>query len=394
MSADWLLTGVAGFVAVPFAVLALESLLAVLPRRPRPAPATRPACAVLVPAHDEELGVGDVVRAALAQTRPGDRLVVVADNCTDGTADAARAAGAEVLVRTDPERRGKGFALDFGLKHLAADPPPVVAVLDADCRGEPGALDRIVADAAAFGTAVQGIYLIGTGREGDLKRRLSAWAVAFKNQVRPLGLSRLGSPCLLTGTGMAFPWSAVAEAHLGTGNIVEDMKLGVDLAAAGFPPRLCADAVFRGDAAPDKRSALKQRTRWEQGHVRTLLTQVPRLALTGISRLRPGLLGLALELGVPPLSLLVVLWAGVLTGCLVWWQWGGGSAVPAGILTVVPAATALTMLTAWVRFGRNIVTGVELLSAPVYVLWKVPIYLKLLVAPERAWVRTERKTSG
>jgi cellulose synthase/poly-beta-1,6-N-acetylglucosamine synthase-like glycosyltransferase len=258
---DWILLVLAALVAIPFLTLAVEAFASLVGAKPQAAAAARPSCAILIPAHDEEGGIAATVRNVLDQCSSGDRVLVIADNCTDGTAEVARAAGAEVAERTDPERRGKGFALDHGLSELSASPPPVVVVVDADCTLGAGSLDALVRQAAETGRPAQGIYLIGTGKEADPRRRLSAFAVLLKNQIRPLGLHRLGFPCLLTGTGMAFPWTVIRAAHLGTGNIVEDMKLGVDLALAGHPPRLCPEARLSGAAAPDRGSAIKQRTR-------------------------------------------------------------------------------------------------------------------------------------
>src|SRR5579872_1187783 len=75
--------------------------------------ASHPRLAVLVPAHDEELLVGRCVHSLLDQTYPAGsyEVFVIADNCSDGTAAVAEAAGARVLVRTEPSSRGKGRAL-------------------------------------------------------------------------------------------------------------------------------------------------------------------------------------------------------------------------------------------------------------------------------------------
>src|SRR5262249_7121868 len=154
---------------------------------------------------------------------------------------------------------------------------------------------------------------------------LSAFAFQYKNVVRPLGLDWLGLPCLLTGTGMAFPWPALRDAHLASGNIVEDMKLGVDLALAGHPAKLCPLARVSGELPSGRDAAVTQRTRWEHGHLQTLLTQAPRLVLASLRQWRPSLLGLALELSVPPLSLLLLLWAVAVAGALGWWALGGSS---------------------------------------------------------------------
>jgi cellulose synthase/poly-beta-1,6-N-acetylglucosamine synthase-like glycosyltransferase len=77
---------------------------------------------VLVPAHDEEDLIAHCVQSFGSQTYPADRfdIVVIADNCTDGTASIAAKAGAEVLVRTEPDARGKGRALRWAIDQLLA----------------------------------------------------------------------------------------------------------------------------------------------------------------------------------------------------------------------------------------------------------------------------------
>jgi len=137
------------------------------------------------------------------------------------------------------------------------------------------------------------------------------------------------------------------------------------------------------------RAATAQRTRWEHGHLRTLLTQSPRLFAAGVRRCRPDLLGLSLELSVPPLSMLVLLWAfavAVLTVVALL----GGPAAPAVVLGAAGVAAGLALFAAWFRYGRGHVRLSSLLVAPFYVVGKVPIYLAFLFRRQRAWVRTER----
>ena len=111
----------AALLAIPVVVLALQVICATAPgaRYRTPMADTRPTVAVLVPAHDEAANIGETCRDVSKHLVNGDRLLVVADNCTDATADLAMRAGAEVIERRDPMRRGKGYALDFGVKHLA-----------------------------------------------------------------------------------------------------------------------------------------------------------------------------------------------------------------------------------------------------------------------------------
>jgi cellulose synthase/poly-beta-1,6-N-acetylglucosamine synthase-like glycosyltransferase len=382
---------VVALILVPMAVLVVESLAALLPgRRENPRPATaRPRCAVLVPAHDEEAGIEGTIKALLPQLQPGDRLLVVADNCSDRTAEVARSLGATAVERHDPDRRGKGFALDFGARALAQDPPEVVVIVDADCRVVDGTLERLVREAAATNRPVQAAYVMDVPPGGGPRSQLSSFAFLYKNVVRPRGLGRLGLPCLLTGTGMAFPWAILRDAELASGNIVEDMKLGVDLSLAGHPPKFCPEAQVTGELPTGRGAAVKQRTRWEHGHIQTLLTQVPRLTFAALRQRRPGLLGLALELSVPPLSMLFLLWA-VAGAVAVGWRAVGGSPLPAVFLAVGGLSVLLAIFAAWLGLGRERLPLGSLLVAPVYVLGKLPIYLAFLFRRQKAWVRTDR----
>lgn len=396
---DWLVFALAVLIALPMGILVVECLLALLPVRPSTPsrspdpnstdPQARCACAVLVPAHNERDGIAATVEALKSQLRTGDRLIVVADNCTDETAERARSAGAEVLERTDAVKRGKGFALDHGLKSLGEMAPEVTVVVDADCRMPPGSVDALVSSTQRNGRPSQAVYLIESSGSESPKMQISGFAVRIKNWVRPRGLHRIGLPCLLTGTGMAIPTQALRDAGIGTGNIVEDMKLGVDLALNGYPPQLLPELIVRGEPAPDTGSAKTQRTRWEHGHVRTSLTQIPRLLAGLVFQGRPSLIGPILELAVPPVSLLLGVWAAGFAACGIWALCGGWT-LPWLILGIAFGSLVLTMPLIWWKFARDLLRLGTLLKIPVYVAWKVPIYLKMVVSPQRNWVRTQR----
>jgi cellulose synthase/poly-beta-1,6-N-acetylglucosamine synthase-like glycosyltransferase len=272
---------------------------------------------------------------------------------------------------------------------LAGDPPAVVVIIDADCRVADGTLDRLVGDAADSGRPVQAAYVLDPPPGAGVRDRLSAYAFRFKNLVRPLGLHQLGLPCLLTGSGMAVPWAVLRDAPLASGNIVEDMRLGVDLAVAGYPPRFAPSAEVRGELPAGRRAARTQRQRWEHGHLATLLTQGPRLAAAAVRQRRVDLLGLAAELGVPPLSVLGLLWAAAVAASSAQW-YAGGEALPLLLLVGGGGAALTAALLAWAMFGRQVLPPTALLAAPWYVLGKLPIYLAFLLRPQRAWVRTER----
>lgn len=390
-----LLLAVAIALFIPCAMLFVECLSAVIGsvlKVPLPAPSPREdfSVAVLMPAHNEAEVIVETLAALTPQLLPQDRLIVVADNCTDNTAQLARKAGATVLERTDDIRRGKGYALDCGLRFLSASPPNAVVMVDADCQFRKGSIRTLAGDAIARKRPVQGVYLIDQPAQPSLKEAVSAFAFKVKNLVRPLGLSQLGLPCLLTGTGMAFPWSVITTVDLASNSIVEDMKLGFDLAIAGRPPAMCSAVTVVGPLPPSDVDAKTQRTRWEHGHLQLISHYCPRLFAQAAMQGRLDLWAIAIDLLIPPLSLLVTVWLGgtiavtLASGLSGFW-------LPALVCYVAGLGLAIAVISAWANFAQADLALKTLLSVPMYVLWKIPVYLKFVTEPQVEWVRTRRQ---
>jgi cellulose synthase/poly-beta-1,6-N-acetylglucosamine synthase-like glycosyltransferase len=386
---------IAGWITLAFSTLGLAPALVLFAEcaaaRPRRARETalagaRRSVVVLIPAHDEAATLGPALDTLRGELVPGDRVLVIADNCTDGTAAIAARSGAEVLERRESTRRGKGFALRAGLDALAAAPPDVVVVVDADCRVAPGALDALARACAASGRPVQASYRM----DGQTGSPLARFAFLVKNDVRPLGLHRLGLPCPLTGTGMAFPWPLLDRVRPEESNLVEDLQLGADLARAGFAPRFVPEAVVSSTLPRGAAATRAQRTRWEHGHLATLVRMVPRLVATALRTRTLEPLALAADLAVPPLALLALVQGAALAAAALALALGAGAlplAVAAAALALFAAAIAL----AWTRHGRGVVSARELLGAPLYALRKLPLYVRFLTRRQRDWVRTERE---
>lgn len=387
-----------GIVGIFFGLSAwtlLETICALSFAIPEQHRATRAAerIAILVPAHNEEAGLAATLANLMPQLQPQDRLVVVADNCTDSTAEIARQHSAIVLERQDLTQRGKGYALDYGLRFLENDPPNVVIVVDADCQVKAGAIAALTQAVMKTNRPNQATYLMTKPPQPSAKDSVSAFAFKVKNLVRPLGLLQLGLPCLLTGTGMAFPWKAIQSVNLASGHLVEDMKLGVDLTIAGYPPIYCPEARVIGMLPQQQSATQSQRTRWEHGHLQAISVYVPTLIKTAFQKRCFDAIVLALELSVPPLSLFVISWMGVSAISIVWGILSG--AWTAGILAIVAGiCLAGTVLGSWVKFGREELPLAELLVIPFYILSKLPLYFKFLVRPQRDWVRTERNSGS
>jgi cellulose synthase/poly-beta-1,6-N-acetylglucosamine synthase-like glycosyltransferase len=383
--------------ALPVAIFLLETIAAMSAGERALAPpssqTTRNRVGVLIPAHDEEDALPAMIPKIRPQLRDEDRLLVVADNCSDSTAVLAEGLGAEVVVRTDPANRGKGFALDRGIRHFAGDPPEIVVVIDADCTLSDFAIDRLAEMCRATNRPVQALDLMLSGPGATQVTRLREFAWRVKNEIRPRGLSSLGLPCQLMGTGMAFPWELIARANLATGALVEDLKLGLELAADGHPPVFCPAAVVSSEFPATGEGSRSQRLRWEQGHLRLIAAEIPGFLASAIRRRNVNLLVLALDAAVPPLSLLsmtvlffLLLGAGA-------WRMGMGSTV---FVISLMAIIGLTMATigCWLKVGRDLLPLTSVFSIAGAILTKIPFYCRILIQRNRhGWVRTDRRKS-
>ncbi len=382
--------------AVPCLVVALQVLAARPPganARPgdqQPLSRTeRPSVAVLVPAHNEAAGLAATLATIRPQLTARDRLLVVADNCSDETASVALGAGAEVVSRADAARRGKGHALDFGLRHLANDPRAVVVFVDADCSVGEGCIDQLARACRDRGRPVQALDLMLAPRDALLKLRFAEFAWRVKNMVRPNGALRLGWPCQLMGTGMAIGWPYCMTLQLASARLAEDMQMGIDLSLRGYPP-LFVPTVHVSSRFPSTIAAAdRQHARWENGHVHALVRGVPALLVGALRRRDARLVAMALDLCVPPLALLT-LWVGLLGFVGVGWWLLSGDGVPVSLSIASGLLIVLAVAYAWRRWAVDLLSARELACAPLYALRKLGLYLRMPFKAPLGWVRAQR----
>lgn len=192
---------------------------------------------------------------------------------------------------------------------------------------------------------------------------------------------------------MAMPWDLVRSVDLANGSIVEDLRLGLDLARAGHPPFFCPSARVSSEFASSAKGAKTQRARWEQRHIQTILVAAPRLAWRAISQRNWELLALALDLAVPPLSLLALIVIGMFLVASLTTLFGLSSvAKPISIAAV--SALMLAIFLGWLRCGRDVLPAKAALSIVPYVAGKFGIYGRILSRRSDArWIKTDRTKS-
>jgi cellulose synthase/poly-beta-1,6-N-acetylglucosamine synthase-like glycosyltransferase len=365
-------------------------------RKKRTSPVAAPGTSnhtttVLIPAHNEGPGILPTIRNVQAQLGPNDRILVVADNCTDDTATIVQASGVELTTRTDPARRGKGYALEFGLRHLGLNPPDIVVIMDADCRLGENALRYLSDSAKASGRPVQSLYFMLEPENAPPSNGVNIFAWRIKNWIRPLGLDLLGLPTQLFGTGMAFPLSLLLDRDLGNSRLAEDSALGIALASSGYPPLFMSEARGYSHFPASQAGSEQQRQRWEKGHLDNIVDLVPGALVKSLRDRNLGLAALAIDMAVPPLSLLVL----VMALCEIL----GGIAfvlgAPTAALAIPSLSTLLVMFgtaLAWTAVGRDVLSLRELLRLPLHAIQKLGSYYRIASGKATsAWIRTDRK---
>jgi len=390
----WLMGGV---LTVMVGYLLLLTIAAWLAPKRTPLPATGPTqrFAILAPAHNEE----KLLPVLLANLRQLDyphelfTLYVVADNCTDQTAAFARAAGAVVYERFDQVKIGKGYALQWLLACLQADGAQFDAavILDADSVVSATFLTVMDAQLRQGANVIQAHYAV-LNPDRTWVTSLRAAALALVHYLRPLGRTALGGSVGLKGNGMVFRRTILAE-HQWSASVTEDIEYHMSLLLAGERVTFAPDATVWAEMPGTLRGAHSQNVRWEQGRLQLALHYIPRLihAAVGNQRQRGGpsfyvLFDSLMEHVIPPFSMV--------TGLTVLYV----------ILTKLSGSTELLMLATALLLGQLLYilaglllartparTYLALLYAPLFILWKMWVLLRMVTRTERqGWVRTAR----
>jgi cellulose synthase/poly-beta-1,6-N-acetylglucosamine synthase-like glycosyltransferase len=319
-------------------------------------------------------------------------VVVVADNCTDQTATHARAAGAVVMVRNDPERRGKGHALAHAFEASLRGDADAVVVVDADTVVSPDLLSAFQARLLAGAPAVRADYGVRNPL-ASWRTRLITIAFATFHVLRSQARERLRLSCGLRGNGMCFSRALLKEVPHDAFSIVEDLEYGIRLGEAGHRVHYAAEAHVYGEMVTTARAARSQRKRWEGGRFQIARAYGPRLLRRGLLRRDALLLDLAMDVLVPPLSIC----AGVVLLGLAASSWLALRLGTAPAPLWVWAACALALCTyvarGWQLSGTGARGLVDLMCAPAYVLWKLTVMRGDGRAKDE-WVRTTREGAG
>ena len=229
--------------------------------------------AALISARNEQAVIGQLIDSLKRQSYPGGlvSIFVCADNCTDDTARVAREHGAEVFERFNPERVGKGYALNYLLERIDAAHPgkPFDAyfVFDADNVLEPDYIEqmnRTYSDGYEIVTSYRNSKNFG---DNWISSGYALWFLresSYLNRPR----MRLGTSCAVSGTGFMFSQKVLDEC--GGWNfflLTEDIEFTISSITAGRRIGYCGDAVLYDEQPTKLGQSFRQRKRWTKGYL-------------------------------------------------------------------------------------------------------------------------------
>ncbi|HWP82699.1 MAG TPA: glycosyltransferase [Bacteroidota bacterium] len=383
-----------GVVAMVMAYLALLSLLAFLtkPRREFAVNTLR-RFTIVIPAHNE---AGTIERTLHSLNRIEYDLerytvVVIADNCSDQTAEIAWAHGATVLERNNRAKRGKGYALAWAFERLPFDGDAVV-VVDADSVVSRNFL------------LVMNFYLEQGARviqANDLPLpQPNAWSsevtrigMTLYNYARPLGRQAIGCSAGLRGNGMCFSADVLRDVPWKAFSLTEDVEYGLQLLLCGIPVTFAPEAAVLASMPTNAKNALTQRARWEAGRYPVIKKYAIGLLIEAMRRRSVAVFDAFIDLLIPPfvnlfaISFLFFLLTLLTRDILSHWI------VIGWVLVLMLGIIHVLLGLASAGSDRDLYRA--LLYIPRYVAWKIGLYLKMLLrGSRREWIRTTREVAG
>ena len=264
---------------------------------------------IIIPAHNEADLIGRTLERTLAVNYPRElyEVIVVADNCDDDTEHITRQAGVTCWPRLDPENRGKGNVLKWVFPRLLEyGDHGAYVVIDADTHMDEDFLQRINQHLCSGAHAVQGYSQVRHPEDSPMES-LAFLGFALNRNLRYRGRSKLGWTSNLMGTGMCFLRDVIEEYGWHTTSMVEDIEYEMMLHLHGIRVFFAHDAGVKVKLHKSVDQSKGQRTRWDIGKFEVRNTYVPKLLKEGIRKRDVSYFDSAMELLLPPFSLLCVI---------------------------------------------------------------------------------------
>ena len=263
--------------------------------------------AVIVPAHNEEKVIGQLVENLKLLDYPRELydIFVVADNCTDNTKKVAQKSGAFVLERFDNRRKGKGYALEYAFAKLHFTPKggrpdgicpyDAAVIFDADNLVAPNFL-RVMNNRLLTGEKIIQSFI--DSKNPDDSWVAAAFSITFwlNNRFAMLARYNLGLCAALAGTGMCIAREVLQNVGWSTTTLTEDLEYSMKALTHGYKTCVACETRIYDEKALTFSASCRQRLRWARGQISVAFQYIPVLLAQGVREKNPVKLESALRL--------------------------------------------------------------------------------------------------
>ena len=264
---------------------------------------------VFIPAHNEKLTIKRTIESLLAAAKGDENIEIniIADNCTDNTADIARETPANVLERENKEVRGKGAALQWAMSELSHKDYDYTLIVDADSIVNEEFFRELRLTLNTPGCEVVQSRYEGMANDHSSIKRL---AMLGFNVLRARGRVALGGSAGIMGNGFIISKAALKKVPFRANSIVEDLEYHMRLVELDVTVRFCNFACIYGEMPNDDAASDVQSSRWEGGRLGVLKAtwwSLLKKSFSGIFKKQWHALDALLDLMLLPIGYMVLI---------------------------------------------------------------------------------------
>ncbi|WP_132549811.1 glycosyltransferase family 2 protein [Pectinatus cerevisiiphilus] len=352
--------------------------------------------AVIVAAHNEKAVISQLIDNLRQLDYPKDLydIFVIADNCSDNTAQIAKDHGAIVHERTDKEKRGKGFAMEWMFARLfkMQRQYDAVAIFDADNLVDKRFLLEMNNRLCKGDKLVQG-YL-------DAKNPYDTWvsgtfAIAFWviDHIWHLAKTNIGLSSVLGGTGMCITTGVLHKYGWGATCLTEDMEFTMKALTEGIKTTWAHDAIVYDEKPLTFMQSWRQRKRWAQGQFDVAHRFIPKMIKAGIKRHDIRILDGCMHLIQPHILMMSTFFV-----IMSYIQMGLGVTIftniyqflPSSLLTVITLGQYILPVIILLKIHVKLKAWFYLILYPVFIYSWIPIvFLGFIHRNDHEWSHTQ-----
>ena len=347
---------------------------------------------LMIPAHNEESIIGKLIRSLKEIDYPADKMeiLIIADNCEDGTAGIAAQQGIRVLERFDQTGRGKGFAIAWALQKIDLDAFDALVIIDADNYVDPRFLTELNRIVEKGYQAIQCYNNVGNPDTNSFTR-LMYLSRTINNELYHFPKFKLGLSSFLMGNGMCFGTGFLKKFGWSTHTIAEDYEYYAKIIKAGEIVGYALKAKLFHQESRGIRQATNQRLRWSAGRFQVAYQYGLDLLKQGLKEKSYRVIDASFPLLLPNLSLMVNLTLICLLFSIFYYWAYGFLALTAWFLFLLfleivyfASGIFLTRISLWKMLA-------SFLYAPLFLVWKACIdVVGIIRRKNRQWVASQR----